>query len=92
VRSSFESPSLQVDTSPTQPSNLTKAFMVFRAGSHGVPCPESQVPLILASPNMEALSQLLSLKKPLNYGYLTLKSDFDYFMENIRGTCVESWV
>ena len=34
-----------------------------RANSHG-----SQVPLVLASPNLEAKSQLLSLKKPLKYG------------------------
>ena len=30
--------------------------------------PTSQVPLMLASPNMEAKSQLLNLKKPLKYG------------------------
>jgi hypothetical protein len=30
--------------------------------------PKSQVPLMLANPNMEAKSQLLSLKKSLKYG------------------------
>ena len=34
--------------------------MLIRAGSHGVP--KLQVPLMLASPNMEAKSQLVSLK------------------------------
>ena len=38
-----------------------------KAGSHGVPRPKSQVPLMLASPNPKVKSQLLSLKKPLKY-------------------------
>ena len=38
-------------------------------GSHGV-----------SSPNMEAKSQLLSLKKTFKYGQLSLKSDLDSFM------------
>jgi hypothetical protein len=41
----------------------------------------SQVPLVWASPNMKAKSQLLSFKKPLKYDYLSLKLDLDYFMQ-----------
>ena len=52
--------------------------MGIRAGSHGGS--KSQVMLMLASPNMEAKSQFLSIKKPLKYGELSLKSDLDYFM------------
>ena len=40
----------------------------------------SQVPLTLASPNMEAKSQLLRFKKSLKYDSLSLKSDLDYCM------------
>ena len=36
---------------------------------------------MLVSPNIEAKSQLLSLKKPLEYGSLLVKSDLDYFMQ-----------
>ena len=43
--------------------------------------PKSQVPLMLASPNMEKKYQLLNLKKPLKYGRLPLKSDLGYFMQ-----------
>jgi hypothetical protein len=45
---------------------------------------------MLASPDMEAKSQLLSLEKPLKYGSLSLRSDLDYFVENIHGTCLEN--
>jgi hypothetical protein len=38
------------------------------ASSHGVPSSKSQVPPKLATPNMEAKSQLLSLEKPLKHG------------------------
>ena len=41
----------------------------------------SQVPLMLASPNMEAKSQLLSLKKALKYGSYVKKLELDYFMQ-----------
>jgi hypothetical protein len=37
---------------------------------------------MLASPNMGAKSQLLSLKKSLKYGLLSLKLDLDYFIKN----------
>jgi hypothetical protein len=48
---------------------------------------------MLASLNMEARSQLLSLKKPTNFGLLSLNSDFDYFNgEKTRKTRVENWV
>ena len=42
----------------------------------------SQVPspLMLVTPNMEAKSQLLSIKKTIKYEQLSLKSDLDYFM------------
>ena len=52
----------------------------------------SQVPLLLASTNMEAKSQLLSLKTPLEYGYLSLKLDLDYFMQKyLQGLRWELW-
>ena len=35
--------------------------------------PKSSVPLMLASPNIEAKSQLLSLKKPLKYDQISWK-------------------
>jgi hypothetical protein len=41
---------------------------------------KSQVPLILASPHVEAKSQFLSLEKALEHGQFSLKSDLDYFM------------
>ena len=51
----------------------------------------SQVPLMLASPNMEANSQHLSLEKPSKYDYLSLKSNLDYFMQTYsRDLCQES--
>ena len=37
--------------------------------------PKSQASLLLASPNIEAKPQLLSLKKPLEYGQLSFKLD-----------------
>ena len=40
-----------------------------------------QVPLVLASPNMEHKSQLLSLKEPLTYDYSQLTSYLDYFVQ-----------
>jgi hypothetical protein len=40
----------------------------------------SQVP----SPNIEAKSQLSSLKKPIQCGLYSLKSDLDYFMRVLR--------
>ena len=46
-----------------------------------VPIPNSQVSVMLASANMEAKSQLLSLKKPIKYGKLSLKVNLDYFMQ-----------
>ena len=36
---------------------------------------------MLASPNTEAMSQLLSLKKPSKYVFPSSKSDLDYFMQ-----------
>ena len=56
-----------------------------RASSHG-----SQVPLMLAHPNMKAESQLVSLHKPLKYFSLSLKLDLDYLMQNISRTWVEN--
>ena len=38
---------------------------------------ESKVPFMLANPNMEAKTQLLSLKKPLKYAYLSSNMDLD---------------
>ena len=55
--------------------------------------PKSQVPLTLASPNMVARSQLLSLKTSLKYSILSLTLNFHCVMQKqIHGTCVESWV
>ena len=51
-------------------------------GSHGVPSPKFQVPLMLASPNIKAESQLLSIKKPLKYTSLSLKVDLSYCQNN----------
>ena len=45
----------------------------------------SQVPLMRASLDMEAKSQLLSLKTPLKYGLYSLKHDHDYVMLNMIG-------
>ena len=39
--------------------------------------PKSQVLFMWASPNMKAKSQLLNLKKPLKYGFYSLKLDLD---------------
>ena len=41
----------------------------------------SQVPLVLASPNMEAKSKLLSFQKPFKYGWLSLKLELDHFKQ-----------
>jgi len=47
---------------------------------------------MLASLNIGAKSQLLSLKKPLKYSQISLKLDVDYLMPKYHGTLVESWV
>ena len=44
--------------------------------------PKSHVPFMSRSPNKEARSQLLSLKKPLQYGLYLVQSNLDYFMQN----------
>ena len=46
-----------------------RGWSVLRAGLHGVP-----------SLNTEAKSQLSSLQKPLKYGWLSLRSDLEYFV------------
>ena len=46
-------------------------------------CPKSQVPLMLASHNMDAKSQLASLKKPLKYGRLSLKSYMQKYLRDL---------
>ena len=43
----------------------------------------SQIPLMLASFNMKAKYQLLSLRLVLKYGLYSLESDVDYFMRNV---------
>ena len=52
-------------------------------------CMRSQVsnPTHVTKSNMEAMSQLLSLKKPLKYSLYLLKSDVDYFMQKSQGLC-----
>ena len=75
---SHKHPTQQIMTT----SHFDKIFHILRAGSQGVPKPKSQVPLMLASPNMEATSQLLSTKKPSKYGLHPLeKSDLDYLLQ-----------
>jgi hypothetical protein len=55
-----------------------------------VPSPKFQVPLMLASPDMKAKSQLLSLKISLKYGWFTIKSNLDYCMQKYsRDLCWE---
>jgi hypothetical protein len=51
---------------------------------------KSRVILMLASPNMEATSQLLSLEKPLDHGFHSLKLDLDYSMKKYsRDLCLQ---
>jgi hypothetical protein len=52
----------------------------------------SQVPFMLASPNMEVKSQLLSLKKPLKHGLYSLESKLNYFMQKKSQDWVGRWV
>ena len=54
--------------------------------------PNSKLPLMLASLNIEARSQLLSLKKPLKYGQISLKLDLDYLMPKYHRASIETWV
>ena len=49
---------------------------IFRVGSHMF-----QVSLLLATPNMEGKSQLVSLKWSLKYGRVSSKPDLDYIMQ-----------
>jgi hypothetical protein len=57
-------------------NHLTFLYLVWSGSAHRGPQtvgqvhkgPKSQAPLMLASPNMEAKSQLWSLNKPLKYG------------------------
>ena len=53
----------------------------------------SQVPLLLASPNMEAKSQVLRLAKLFKYGLIIIKSwTLIILCKYIYGTCVHSGV
>ena len=59
----------------------THTHIHLTTGSHG-----SQVPLKLASPNMEAKAQLVSLKEAIKKrGFYSSKSDMNYFMQDILG-------